>query len=291
MSRASPFHPGEQVVQARVGVREQVEGLGARLIRDFMPDQHRELFSRLPFIVVGAADTSRRLWASLLAGPPGFISSPDPRSLRIQARPAPGDPLAGALQAGADVGLLGIELPTRRRNRMNGPIVAADAGGFTVKVVQSFGNCPKHIARRRWEPLETRPVAARRAAQLDPTTTRSIEAADTFFIASHAAATAPGGGADVSHRGGPRGFVRVDGPGRLTWPDYVGNFLFNTLGNLTTDPRAGLLFIDFEAGDLLHLSGRTEIVWDGPELESFAGAQRLLRFEIEEVVHRPGALL
>jgi predicted pyridoxine 5'-phosphate oxidase superfamily flavin-nucleotide-binding protein len=288
----SPFHRGEQEVQTRVGVRQDSEGLGQRLIRDFMPEQHRAFFARLPFIVIGAADERGALWASLLAGPPGFISSPDPHTLDVDAPPLPADPLGGALVQGRDLGLLGIEPETRRRNRLNGPIVRADASGLAVKVVQSFGNCPKYITRRRCAYAPRAGGPARLATRLDLATTRAIEQADTFFIATDSGATPPGraSGADVSHRGGPPGFVRADGPTRLTWPDYAGNDLYNTLGNLVVNPRAGLLFPDFDAGDLLHLSGRTELVWDGPELALFPGARRLIHFQVEQVLHRPGAL-
>jgi hypothetical protein len=120
---------------------------------------------------------------------------------------------------------------------------------------------------------------------------RLIKRADTFFIATHAMGASISAGADVSHRGGPAGFVQLADDGRtLTWPDFTGNFLFNTIGNLVLDPRAGLVLPDFERGDLLHIAGRVEIVWDGPEVDAVAGAQRLLRLQVEEVLLRPGAL-
>jgi len=88
------------------------------------------------------------------------------------------------------------------------------------------------------------------------------------------------GGVDVSHRGGKPGFVRVDDDGTLTMPDLAGNFFFNTLGNIAVNPRAGLLFIDFDNGDLLYLAVNAEIVWHGPEVRAFEGAQRLLRMHV-----------
>jgi len=286
-----PFHRGEQQIQSRVGVREKVEAIGQRIVRDFMPEQHREFFAQLPFLVVGMVDAAGAPWASMLTGGPGFISSPDPRSLRIDARFRPGDPLYEALRVGADVGLLGIEFHTRRRNRVNGPIVASDARGFLVQVAQSFGNCPKYINERRHlviPPEGPRSLLPSRVLdRLDTSAGGLIEAADTLFIATHHAEAkqSRSTGADVSHRGGPRGFVRIDGPRTLTWPDYVGNYLFNTLGNLAVNPRAGLLFPGFERHDRLHLTGRVEIIWDGDEVDAVAGAQRLLRFHVDRVVH------
>src|SRR6185369_3719115 len=145
----SPWHSGERALQASAGLgKEKMDRIGRAVFRDFMTEQHRDFFAELPFLVVGSIGTGGMPAASLLAGPPGFIASPDPRRLDIAAHPIPGDPLLDALKPGAPVGLLGIELWTRRRNRMNGRVIAADARGFSVAVDQSFGNCPQYIQRR-----------------------------------------------------------------------------------------------------------------------------------------------
>ncbi|WP_437597863.1 pyridoxamine 5'-phosphate oxidase family protein [Sorangium sp. So ce590] len=298
----SPYHPGEMALQARAGARERAEKAGRRIIRDFMPDQHRELFTKLPFLLVGSLDAQGRPWASILVGRPGFIASPDPRTLAVNARPPPGDPLAAHLVAGAPVGLLGIQLETRRRNRMNGTIAEAGDGGFVVEVGQSFGNCAQYIQAR--EPRFVRepdaaaapPAAQAEGPALSAGAAALIRRADTFFIATAAPAARGGSaveGADVSHRGGKPGFVRVteeDGRTALTSPDFTGNFAFNTFGNLALDPRAGLLFVDFASGGVLSLTGEAEVLWDGPELSAFAGAQRLLRFRVAEGVFREDAV-
>ena len=123
--------------------------------------------------------------------------------------------------------------------------------------------------------------------QLDAAARRIIASADAFFIATaYAGDSVQAGraaGVDVSHRGGKPGFVRIDEGDVLTVPDFTGNYFFNTLGNLVVNPRAGLLFIDFDNGDLLYLAVTASIVWDGPELESFAGAQRLMRFNVQSM--------
>jgi len=278
----TPWHEGERAMQARAGVRERMEAFGARVLRDHMPDQHRDFFAQLPFLVVGSLDAASQPWASVLAAPPGFAHSPDPRRLRIDALPADGDPLAQALAPAAPIGLLGIEPHTRRRNRMNGRVAGVDGAGFSVDVQQSFGNCPKYIQAREPVFVAGAPAAAapQWADRLDAAARRLIGQADTFFIATSHPSAGRGGaaqGVDVSHRGGRPGFVRVSGEGTLTAPDFVGNAFFNTLGNVAVNPRAGLLFIDFERGDLLQLAVTAQVVWDGPELAAFAGAERLLR--------------
>ena len=284
-----PWHAGERALQERAGARERMAEIGPRVLRDAMPEQHRLFFQELPFIVLGSVSSDGSPWASILAGPPGFVRSPDPRTLEIATRPSPGDPLAASLAVGAPIAALGIQLETRRRNRANGRVAAVHEGGLAIAVEQSFGNCPQYIHVRELEPRPREAGdASIESATLSAAAGRLVREADTFFIA-----TASAGGADVSHRGGPRGFVRVAeeaGASVLTFPDYRGNFFFNTLGNLHANPRAGLLFVDFATADVLMLTGKTDVIWDGPELAAFAGAQRLVRFTVERGVRLAGAL-
>ena len=297
---AEPFHAGERALQVQTGWRDRMEAMGPRVIRDYMPDQHREFFAQLPFLVVGSLDADLQPWASVLAAPAGFAHSPDATHLRVDALPAAGDPLAGQLAQGATLGLLGIEPHTRRRNRMNGTVESLDAGGFMVAVQQSFGNCPRYIQAREPELVAARDGRApvQRLDALDLDAQRLIGSADTLFIATaYPGDTARGDevdarshGVDVSHRGGRPGFVRVDAGGVLTVPDFNGNRFFNTLGNLAAHPRAGLLFIDYDNGDLLHVAATAELVLDGPEIAEFEGAERLLRLHVEHALRRPAAL-
>ncbi|HBP5359064.1 MULTISPECIES: pyridoxamine 5'-phosphate oxidase family protein [Pseudomonas aeruginosa group] len=272
-----PFHPGELAIQQRAGVREQVAGFGSRAIRAFMPEQHREFFAQLPILLVGSLDSTGQPSASLLWGDSGFVHSPQPTRLRIDGLPEADDPLAPHLEAGARLGILGLELPTRRRNRMNGRVLARDAEGFTVGVEQSFGNCPKYIQARSYQPGPRAPGPMLEGKGPDPGWLALVARSDTLFIASQHADPLRGG-VDVSHRGGPPGFLRLGADGRLWLPDYAGNRLFNTLGNLLQEPRCGLLFIDFDNGDLLHLHAEAELFWPGsqPSIPWPAGAERLL---------------
>jgi predicted pyridoxine 5'-phosphate oxidase superfamily flavin-nucleotide-binding protein len=295
-----PFHGGELALQERVGVKDKVARFGRRGIRAFMPDEHREFMEQLPFLFVASLDSSGQPWASMAWGLPGFVESPDPTTLRVAGRLSPGDPLSRNLGVGAPVGLLGIELETRRRNRANGLVTVRDGDAFTLHVTQSFGNCKKYIQVRhatfRRDPLASLAVApVEENARLSPEASRIVASADTFFIASRSAnptLAGHGEGVDVSHRGGLPGFANVGAGDRtvITFPDYVGNFLFNTLGNVLLDPRVGLLFVDFTQGDLLALAGRAEIVWDGPEVQAVDGAQRLVRVTVDSGVRMPDAL-
>jgi predicted pyridoxine 5'-phosphate oxidase superfamily flavin-nucleotide-binding protein len=277
------FHPGERAAQALAGVASPNAA-----IRDRMPDQHRAFFGLLPFLPIATAGTDGAPIATILTGAPGFIASPDPNTLHIAAHPDPGDPAAGFLVPGAPVGLLGIDLATRRRNRANGSLRSIGPDGLTVSVTQSFGNCPQYIQTRLWQDAAAAPAAAERLTGLDPDARALIAAADTFFVATTSGNGAGGmGGIDISHRGGRPGFVAIDGE-TLTIPDFHGNQYFNTLGNLMLDRRAALLFVDWTTGSLLHLQGEVEILWD--QDGGFAGAERLWRFAVTGAYRRLGAI-
>lgn len=294
----SPFHGSERAVQERLGVREKLEGRARLAIRNFMPEQHREFFPQLPFVIVGSLDHAGQPWASVLVGPPGFMTSPDPQHLDVQAQALFADPLREALAVNASIGLLGIEPHTRRRNRVNGTVEQLTGGGFTLRVSQSYGNCPKYIQARQShftaDAASTQERPTQRGNGLDNAMRKLVGAADTFFIATAFtggdADDARRHGVDVSHRGGKPGFVRVDDAQTLTVPEFAGNNFFNTLGNIVANPRAGLLFVDFVTGDLLYLAVDAEIIWDGDEVTAFDGAQRLLRLHIKHALRVEGAL-
>ncbi|MEM9191711.1 MAG: pyridoxamine 5'-phosphate oxidase family protein [Myxococcota bacterium] len=285
----SPFHSGEKLAQHRVG-QDDVERWATRMIRPFLPEQHREFYAQLPFLIGAARDADGRPWATVLNGEPGFARSPEPTTLDIHARPVPGDALEAALRPGADLGVLGIELSTRRRNRANGRL--GDGAALRLRVDQSFGNCPQYIQEREWTRVAPNPEPARRSAELDSRQEAMIRTADTFFIASgyRGDGEHPSYGMDASHRGGQPGFVQVSSPRGLVFPDYSGNNLFNTIGNLVRDPRVGLLFLNFAEGTMLQLTGRATILWDGPEVDRIPDARRLVVIELDGVVELPHAL-
>ncbi len=268
-----PFHADEQAAQALAGYR-----MGRAPIRPLLPEQHREFFGLLPYLFTATPDAQGWPMASVLTGAPGFIASPDPMTLRIDALPRDGDPAGPGLAAGSDIGLLGVDLSTRRRNRANGRIVTRDKG-LTVHIAQSFGNCPQYIQTRKVVGRDRKAGAVEALAGLDEAARDLIESADTFFVASRGrAALGEEGGFDMSHRGGRPGFVGVHGD-TLVVPDFRGNRFFNTLGNLLGDPRAGLLFVNFGTGEMLQLQGTVTIDWHPGEIGP-AGTERLWRVRV-----------
>lgn len=300
-SLSSPFHAGEQLTQTRVGVRDEIEQRAQTTIRDFMPDQHRAFFGMLPFVLVGTTDGEGRPWASIVIGQPGFVTTPDEKTIQIAASLLVGDPLNETLEAGADVGLLGIQLETRRRNRLTGTIqsVTSDgrADGITIALSQSFGNCPKYIQTRTVQMPSSAEAGGAApnvvtSDRFDEQARALITAADTLFIATtyRGDGNDASNGADVSHRGGKPGFVHIENDRTFVLPDFAGNNYFNTIGNIVMNPRAGFLFVDFDRSDLLYMTGHAEIVWNGPAVEAIGGAERLIRFRAEEIVQVSNSL-
>ena len=285
----SPFHPGEQTIQQRLGVRERVEVGGRHLIRDFLTEEHREFYASLPFLVLGTIDAAGQPTPSVAVGEPGFASLPHAKALRIIID----QPQAKAFEIGTDVGALGIDFATRRRNRVNGVISSIGRDHVELDVTQAYGNCPKYITMRHWAEasIDFRPCASE-SNVLRVAEQTIIAAADTFFIVSAfgSGRNDPSHGVDASHRGGEPGFVRIEDECTLAVPDFVGNSAFNTLGNLLLEPRCGLLFLEFATGTTLEIAAQADIVWDGPEVASIAGAQRLVRFHVTRARRIEGAL-
>ena len=281
----SPFHADE--IMAQQLARVHTNGAG---IRSFMPDQHREFFAQMRYLFVSVADPAGWPIATILTGAPGFVRAATPVTLRVDALPLASDPATPGFAVGNEIGILGLDLATRRRNRANGHITEVAEDGFAVAVSQSFGNCAQYIQTRTIRRSEGAGVASvDEIAGLDDFGRRLIAASDTFLVASRSRADArPEGGLDVSHRGGRPGFVRVDG-NALSIPDFKGNRFFNTLGNFLGDNRAGLLFVDFDAGDVLQAIGTVTIDWDPSQVHP-TGAQRLWRVEVARSWRRRGAL-
>jgi predicted pyridoxine 5'-phosphate oxidase superfamily flavin-nucleotide-binding protein len=278
------FHDGELQVQTKVGVAESVSGFATRAIRDHMPDQHREFYSAQTMVMAGILDATGQPWASPIVGSAGFISSPNATTLAINAKPV--IEYSGNVDVGRQqkLGLLGIELATRRRNRVNGVVTETSAGGFTLSVDQSFGNCPKYIQKRdissevntHFAQDDFYPIAVNAKE-----TVAMLKQADTFFIASRSKALAndPQTGVDVSHRGGRPGFIKLDDNGNLIFPDFTGNNFFNTLGNIVADPRVGLFIPNFVSGSAMWINGEANILWSPDQFGEFKGAQRFVEIK------------
>ena len=276
------FHSGEIAVQARAGVTEDAAEVGEGIV-DHVPEAARDFLALRRMVVTATIDPRDRVWASVVTREPGFLSVLDDRTIRIGALPPAGDPLLENLRVEGPVALFIADLVAPRRIRLNGRGQIKN-GEIHVHAEQVYGNCRRYIQERLLvgprASSGARQVSATRSAELSPQDRDQILRADTFFIAT----AHPDAGADASHKGGNPGFVRVLDKRRIAFPDYNGNHMFNTLGNLAINPNAGLLFIDFDSGRTLQLTGRASIDWNPERARDFAGAERIVDFEVGEIV-------
>lgn len=270
-------NPGEVVVRRRAGV--DADDWGSASVTNTIPEVAAE-FLRGQRLLIVSARRDGEIWVTVLHGHPGFVQVVDESTLAITARIPAVDPLGTAFDDRQEIGILAIEPATRRRMRINGHVRAA-GNQLLVATDQVYSNCPKYI--------QTRTITAERATPpgtqvVTPTLTSSqqrwVTSADTFFIGTGAS----GYGLDVSHRGGNPGFIDVLEPGRIAWPDYTGNSMFMTLGNLELDRHAGLLFIDWERGHTLHVAGRARVDWDEERAARHPGAHRIVDMEVHQVM-------
>jgi len=285
MSRTHQFHHGELAVQRRAGEAETARVNGGAL-SDRIPGGAVPFVAQQPMAVAASIAADGAVWASVLLGEPGFLRAPDARSIHVDTsrrRAAADDPLWNNIAYNSHLGMLIIELASRRRLRVNGRAHLEASRVLRLDVEQAYPNCPKYIQRRQWSlppdgAGETPGAGEARHGHLLQTRHRAwIGNTDTLFVAS----VHPEHGADASHRGGRPGFVQVIGENTLRIPDYSGNSMFNTLGNFASYPVAGLAFIDFERGWLLQLSGRVIIRWDLDDAQLRSGGTgRFWDFEV-----------
>jgi predicted pyridoxine 5'-phosphate oxidase superfamily flavin-nucleotide-binding protein len=277
------YHEGEIAVQRRAGVRERAETV-AEMVEQTIPagGGARRLIENQPHAVVTSVDRNGSVWVSLLTGDPGFICVVNDRTVRFATEPTEGDPLANHLRAGMPAGVLLIDLPSRNRLRLNGTIDPTD-NAVTLNVEEAFPNCSKYIQRRSFDLVKNVKNTARETSDgLSASHRGWIETADTFFIGSHY----PEAGADTSHRGGDPGFVDVDGD-TIVYPDYPGNNMFCTLGNVEANSHVGLLFVDFADGRTLQVTGTAEIIWEDDRVAQYEGAERLVEITVDRTVELP----
>ncbi len=285
-----PFHEGELLVQQRANEAEIAQRNGG-VIAETILKGALQFIGQQPLAVLGSLDADGKVWASVLVGEPGFLSASDERAVELdvtQRRSAEDDPFWTNIETNGAVGMLVIDLATRRRLRINGQIRRLDDTRLVFGVGQAYPNCPKYIQRRHLTQLSAisppQSMAPRRGISLGDDQSALIVAADTLFVAS----ANPEHGVDASHRGGQPGFVRVLDDRRIRIPDYVGNSMFNTLGNFAVYPRAGLVFVDFDRSRVLQLTGRAEVLWDqeDPDDET-GGTRRFWDLEVEHWLETP----
>ncbi|MDF1661300.1 MAG: pyridoxamine 5'-phosphate oxidase family protein [Planctomycetota bacterium] len=276
----NPYHEGEIEVQRRVGVLDAGQRNG-RVISDSILPGALKFIEQQSFVTLGSEDSEGALWTTVLIGEAGFIRASSDTMIeidrtRIDSRAAA---TLASFSPGSRLGLLVIELASRRRLRINGVVDTNDSGLLRMTVQESYPNCPKYIQSRHLiiEQAETARSDVTEGNSLGQAELALIQSSDTFFVSSQH----PDRGIDASHRGGKKGFVNVIDKQTLRIPDYPGNSMFNTLGNIMVHSKAGLTFVDFEKSQCLQLTGDATILWDEQgRAEETGGTQRLWDFRV-----------
>jgi predicted pyridoxine 5'-phosphate oxidase superfamily flavin-nucleotide-binding protein len=261
------YHQGEIEAQRRADVRDLAERVGG-IIGGSIPPRAAAFLAARSFVIVATRGVDGAVRASMLTGPPGFANVTGERSLELRPGAGHVETVLADVEATGVLGLLAIDFPHRRRLRVNGRATVND-GVIVVTTAEVYSNCPQYITQRD-DGVPSRFASAKEGAVLTQVHRELIARADTFFIASVHLER----GADASHRGGPPGFVTAE-PTRVSWPDYSGNNMFNTIGNLLIEPRCGLLFVDFKTGVSLQIEGRASVNWEG---------ERAVTVEVERVI-------
>lgn len=283
----SKFHSGEIGVQTRAGVRDIAQKV-SRVISTTLPPNVEYFLEMHEMVIMGSLNSNNRVQASVLTGNPGFIRALDERTISIDAAPVHGDPLTENLKKRYEIGMLAIELATRHRLKVKGKAQILN-GIIYLTVNRAYAQCPKYIQARKAVSISSESLAKQsiqHSGNLNKDLQKLISKSDTFFIASYHEES----GVDVSHRGGNPGFIKVLNENKIVFPDYSGNSMFNTLGNISVNPEVGLLFIDFDNGSAIQIMGEAKIIWDVDRVAEFAGAERLVEFEIYGVVHTQSAV-
>lgn len=279
MNRSDSFHPGERAVQARTGEAEMALQTGKMLSNEIQQGAMHWL-ARQSFAAATTVDPRGRVWTTILAGEAGFLEAKDRQTLAVRASTSDADPLFENLRDDPRLGLVVMDLEARRRLRLNGE-ARLTTDGLLLTVAESYPNCPKFIHRRELLSVEPEPTAPEptRGQTLTESHRHLIAGADTLFVGS----ANPEGLLDASHRGGAPGFVEVVNDHTLRVPDYEGNGLYNTLGNIAVNPSAGLAFFDFETSTVLALTGLATLEWSSPLGEArTGGTKRSWTFDVEE---------
>jgi len=282
MTVARNFHEGEVRIQSESGVdTETFDRMVEQGFQPEMSDSEIRFVGQRTFAVAGSIDGSGRPWGSALVGSTGELFEVlDATTIDIFPTPVDGDPLLENIADNSDIGVLFIDPSLRRRAKSLGHGTIGAEGGVTYSLSRFYGLCTKYIFKRSQQVSADRAStphdAARTGAGLDADDRSQLGAADTVFLVSHHTEH----GTDPTHRGGPPGFVTVIDDTTITIPDYLGNGMFQTIGNLLLDDRIGLLSVDFDTGRAIQLTGRGSIQ-PSPDVDVYS--TRTLRIDIDEV--------
>lgn len=284
------FHPGETAIHALLHIpphRSNPTQAG-------LPARFASRVAASPLVAFGTLDDDGMPWTTVWGGEAGFATPLENGVLAVQSVvDAEDDPVAKSLfgthaegrlndepyhitreelegGGGRVMAGLSIDLATRDRVKLGGRLVASKVDltaeedvarvQMAMLVEESLGNCPKYLNKKNIYPHIPFPRLISDTLPLPPEAMGLLDKADLFFLSS-----TDGHSMDTNHRGGPPGFLRVisnnaENGTQLIYPEYSGNRLYQTLGNMHERPLAGICVPDFATGDVLYLTGETKIL-------------------------------
>ncbi|MBE7181040.1 MAG: pyridoxamine 5'-phosphate oxidase family protein [Terriglobus roseus] len=310
---ALDWHPGEEKAHKLTGVDRMV---GDNPTSPFLTPRAAYMVQRYPLLALGTLDDQDRPWVTVWGGEAGFAQQVARSVLGVRTLvDTVYDPVVRALFRGKTDGEilrqegagklaagLSILLEERGRVKIMGRVVGGacsrhegdeegtegkengDGAGeiqLALKIEQSLGNCPKYLNRKTLKPAVPHPKLLAEGPKLGTAAKQLIENADLFFVAS----AHEHEDMDANHRGGPQGFIRVhdtDEASEIIWPEYSGNNLYQTLGNLMTTPKAGLCIPNFETGDVLYVTGTAEVLIGKAASDVLAKTKLAVRLHITD---------
>lgn len=285
----STYHPGELTAQDKAGTKGVAAELagGKRSALSFASG-HDVFLAAQSFAALASVDLkSESVWVTPLFGKPGDLTAISEKEMAISSDCIPNLDILSFIEAGTPLSLLGIDLNRRIRHRINGHSVASEVrgtSGLNLQVDEYSPNCPKYINRREIiydannaHPINKNAIREERT-KLSEDDQNFIQSMDTLWIGSYA----PGVGADCNHRGGKPGFIRVVSSSTIEWPEYRGNGMFFTSGNLESHDRAGVTLVDFDTGSMIQMTGRAAVDWEHDG--SYEGASRKIVFHIASLI-------
>ena len=278
------YHSGEKEIQKLTG-EEATGNANGRVITDSIVKGAINFIEKQPMAIVSSEDENQQIWASILIGDFGFTKVPDANTIIFNKEviySSHQDVFHYNIQQNQEIGSLFIELATRRRFRINGT-ARLNNENIEVKIREAYPNCPQYIQRRvisMADQFSKTEAVTSTGNELTNEIKTWIVSADTMFVGSKSSE----GKMDASHRGGNPGYIEVLEDNVLKIPDYQGNSMYNTLGNFVQNPAAGLLFIDFEKGETLQLTGKATLLFNQSspkDLEKTTGTGRYWLFKTE----------
>jgi ferredoxin-NADP reductase/predicted pyridoxine 5'-phosphate oxidase superfamily flavin-nucleotide-binding protein len=265
-----------------------------------------------PLLAIGTLDSQDRPWTSLWGGNHGFSEILGGGIIGTRTLvDAVYDPVLQALVGHAEKGEmvpgndkmlagLTIDLIERKRVKIFGRMVAGCVNEVKVeieddriklagvpetqqqvqlitKIEQSLGNCPKYLNQYDIQPALVSPTLVSQSQTLSEEAKALILKSDMFFLT-----TSVPEDMDTNHRGGPAGFVRIVSDTEIVYPEYSGNRLYQSLGNLLVNPKIGITFPDYETGDVVYITGTAEVLVGNDAAAILPGSNLVVKIKIDE---------